>query len=167
MNHPRYVGVREESRLVPLQSGRSTERRLKLVGLDEAPLPCHVDFACQEAGGFSTPSNLTIISATTTPRGQRLPRSNPKSPTGRSMPAVLSSLSSRASSDYVAFVDGPDGRGTVGLVWSCLLTLALCVWSALHLNIPWKHDTQINHWSRVLRRVLLGILAPELVLWAA
>lgn len=88
------------------------------------------------------------------------------------MPVVSGLLSSRANTadpdqELVGFKDDPEGRGTIGLIWSCLLTLALCVWSALHLNIPPKYDTPVRQWSRMLRWVFLGILAPELVLWAA
>ncbi|KAK6538135.1 hypothetical protein TWF694_011017 [Orbilia ellipsospora] len=67
----------------------------------------------------------------------------------------------------VGWQSDPDGRGTMGLIWGCILTLALCVWSALHLNIPPKHDPPTQYWFRVARWVTLGVLAPELVLWAA
>ncbi|KAH8176147.1 hypothetical protein LIA77_04565 [Sarocladium implicatum] len=78
-----------------------------------------------------------------------------------------SALSPRDSNGLVGWIDDPDGRGTAGILWSCILTLTLCVWSALHLNIPPKHDTQLSYWLRVTRWVLIGVLAPELVLWAA
>ncbi|KAM0562393.1 hypothetical protein ACHAPJ_002083 [Fusarium lateritium] len=77
-------------------------------------------------------------------------------------------IRSRQSDESITgWRDDPDGRGTLGIIWSCILTLALCVWSALHLNIPPKGNTVTQYWLRVLRWVLLGILAPELVLWAA
>jgi hypothetical protein len=30
----------------------------------------------------------------------------------------------------------PRGRGTLSVLWSCILTMTLCVWTALHLNVP-------------------------------
>src|SRR5438552_12080960 len=34
-----------------------------------------------------------------------------------------------------AYVPNPTGRGTVGLLTSCALTLFLCVWTAIHINV--------------------------------
>lgn len=65
------------------------------------------------------------------------------------------------------FVPDPTGRGTIGLVTSCLFTLSLCVWTAIHLNIyPAKtpKSTCLLHkagWA------VLAMFAPELVLWRA
>ncbi|KAK0712941.1 hypothetical protein B0T26DRAFT_753116 [Lasiosphaeria miniovina] len=61
----------------------------------------------------------------------------------------------------------PDGRGTFSLVLSCIVTLTLCVWSALHLNVP-PRDRSLRR--RVLDKakwVLYGIFAPELVVATA
>lgn len=67
----------------------------------------------------------------------------------------------------VGWVSDPNGRGTAGLVTSCVLTLGLCAWSALHLNIPPKGETKRQYWSRNARWVLLGVFIPELVILAA
>lgn len=68
---------------------------------------------------------------------------------------------------YVAFVSDPDGRGTVSLVMSCLITLLLCVWQALHLNVPKRGETA---WEKFVTNILwitIGIYAPELVVFTA
>ncbi|MCJ1244284.1 hypothetical protein MMC30_001482 [Trapelia coarctata] len=67
----------------------------------------------------------------------------------------------------VGWVSDPNGRGTLGLIISCLLTLGFCVWSAMHLNIPVKKETQLQYWLRSLKWVALGVLIPELVILAA
>jgi hypothetical protein len=67
----------------------------------------------------------------------------------------------------VGWVSDPRGRGTSGLIISCLLTLVLCVWNAMHLNIPPKAETQAQYWSRSLKWVALGVLIPELVVLSA
>ncbi|KAF2190298.1 hypothetical protein K469DRAFT_438703, partial [Zopfia rhizophila CBS 207.26] len=65
------------------------------------------------------------------------------------------------------FVPDPDGRGTVSIVVSCLLTLLLCVWQALHLNVPKRGETL---WEKLVTNILwitVGIYAPELVVFTA
>jgi hypothetical protein len=67
----------------------------------------------------------------------------------------------------VGFVQQPDGRGTLSILFSCLLTLSLCVWSAIHLDLP-KHDEhQFRYACRYLKWSLLGLFGPEIVIWAA
>ena len=56
----------------------------------------------------------------------------------------------------------PLERGTLSILSTCIITLGLCVWTAVHLNVP-KHR---GYWHQVLRKVrwmLLGFIAPELV----
>lgn len=67
----------------------------------------------------------------------------------------------------VGWVQDPNGRGTSSLILSCVLTLGMCVWSALHLNIPTKRETKTQYWLRTARWVALGIFVPELVVLAA
>lgn len=56
----------------------------------------------------------------------------------------------------------PNVRGTWSIISSCLLTLSLCLWTALHLNIP-EHNG--NQYQRVRKFgwLLIGLLAPEMV----
>lgn len=68
---------------------------------------------------------------------------------------------------FVGYVPDPDGRGTVSLLFSCLLTLSLCVWSAIHLDLPPHGETDIEYTYRYLKWSVLGIFGPELVIWAA
>jgi hypothetical protein len=81
----------------------------------------------------------------------------------------------------------PTFRGTFGILSTCLVTLGLCVWSAIHLNIParneapwdficalsiWKKTRNEWPWKKLawpgqsVRKIgwtLLGFFAPELV----
>jgi hypothetical protein len=59
------------------------------------------------------------------------------------------------------WVGGPDERGTLDIVWSCISTLFICLWSMLHLNVPSQKDTFWNIFWRKARWLLLGVLAPE------
>ena len=61
----------------------------------------------------------------------------------------------------------PDRRGTFSILRSCVLTLALCVYTALHLNIPPQSS---GAWSVYLSKaqwVVIGMFAPELVVFTA
>ena len=66
------------------------------------------------------------------------------------------------------WADAPSYRGTSQILWSSILTLVACVYTALHLNIPRPGAT--GSWA-VLRRkclwVLTALLAPEIVLYVA
>ena len=66
-----------------------------------------------------------------------------------------------------AWVAGPNVRGTLSIVWSCVVTLVACVYTALHLNIPTKHG---GAWAMLLHKskwVVVAIFAPEIVLYIA
>ncbi|RPA72644.1 hypothetical protein BJ508DRAFT_69269 [Ascobolus immersus RN42] len=76
--------------------------------------------------------------------------------------------------DYQSPINGtktwrpePQTRGTFGLVWPCLVTLTLCVWSSVHLNVPGPD----RHWKgRVGVKIIwlfMAVLAPEVVLLMA
>src|SRR5271156_222780 len=65
------------------------------------------------------------------------------------------------------FVPDPSGRRTIGLVTSCLTTLALCVWTAIHMNIsPTKTSSSKRFWVK-LSWASLSIIAPEITLLRA
>lgn len=67
----------------------------------------------------------------------------------------------------VAWYSTPNFRGTWDLIVSCVLTLVICVWSALHLNVPVESSRLRERNARRLRWVLLGIFAPEVVVSTA
>jgi len=60
----------------------------------------------------------------------------------------------------------PKGRGTYGLLSSCILTMVLCVWTAVHLNLP-EHGKPNEHLRRKFWWLMIGLFAPEAVLWTA
>lgn len=61
----------------------------------------------------------------------------------------------------------PNIRGTFRLIVSCVVTLALCVYTALHLNVPQQGIPAYSMYLRKARWVLMGMFAPELVVYAA
>lgn len=67
----------------------------------------------------------------------------------------------------VGWVYGPNYRSTYDIVFSCVLTMGLCVWSALHLNIPAVTDSKARKWFRNAVWVGFGVFAPEGVMFSA
>src|SRR6187551_473766 len=66
----------------------------------------------------------------------------------------------------------PTTRGTFGLLSSCVITMILCIWTSLHLNIPDIDEPRIKylpprHTLRKIWWVLVGLFAPEVVTWVA
>ncbi|KAK3345005.1 hypothetical protein B0H65DRAFT_573650, partial [Neurospora tetraspora] len=41
-----------------------------------------------------------------------------------------------SSSPRLRWVTEPDIRGTFSILSTCIVTLVLCVWTAIHLNVP-------------------------------
>jgi hypothetical protein len=71
------------------------------------------------------------------------------------------------TSNTVGFVREDNQRDTISLLISCFATLGLCVYSAVHLNVPRKAER--NYWTlfRELQWCILGLFAPELILYTA
>jgi len=81
--------------------------------------------------------------------------------------AVTVQGANNSTSETVGWVSDPDGRGTFGLILSCVVTLGLCVWSAMHLNIPALGETEKDLWIKGIKWGFWGVTAPELVIYAA
>src|SRR6266571_9113800 len=59
----------------------------------------------------------------------------------------------------------PLKRTLFGITWSCLSTIILCAWTAVHPNVPPRSKWKAR-WVR-LKLMFWMIIAPELVLaWA-
>src|ERR1700760_668710 len=67
----------------------------------------------------------------------------------------------------VSWQSEPNTRGTWGILTNCVLTLIVCVYTAVHLNVPHRDDTRRTQLLRRAKWVALGILAPELVVYNA
>lgn len=62
----------------------------------------------------------------------------------------------------------PTLRGSYSILSGCILTLVLCIWTAVHLNIPEPEDANRSFlrkrqlWRKI-GSLILGLVAPELV----
>ncbi|KAI5817018.1 hypothetical protein BZA77DRAFT_279406 [Pyronema omphalodes] len=66
-----------------------------------------------------------------------------------------------------SWVKEPLTRGTFGIVFPCLATLGLCVYTGIHLNIPAQTDGQVKIIFRKLKWSIIALFAPEMVLYCA
>lgn len=93
-------------------------------------------------------------------------------------------LHQNSTTQTVSWQQEPRTRGTFRLLISCVITLSLCVWTAIHLNIvrsciqagnwctdeiiqPRQHTSGFRHYKKKMRWVLMGLFAPEVVVYVA
>ncbi|KAL9626448.1 MAG: hypothetical protein Q9204_007298, partial [Flavoplaca sp. TL-2023a] len=58
--------------------------------------------------------------------------------------------------------DPANARGTWSILSTCIITLALCLYTSLHLNVPAHRTTLANIFFMKTKYVIFGLLAPEL-----
>lgn len=149
----------------------------------DTPSPPHLAIAAVLARSASAFANTLAISYSPTATALALSAStlapalsSSHIPTRSSLigPAVSSS-NTTAPPRTTSWYSPPNTRGTWQLLITCLITINLCVWTAVHLNIPAKIDKKqtlrkrlwSNYYCVRTRWVLLGLLAPELVVYTA
>lgn len=64
------------------------------------------------------------------------------------------------------------GRGTSDILWSCLATIFLCVWTAMHLPVPYYRGQQpLSMRQKIVRSgigpAVISIIAPEFLAFTA
>ncbi|KAL8646763.1 MAG: hypothetical protein Q9226_006725 [Calogaya cf. arnoldii] len=64
------------------------------------------------------------------------------------------------------WVPEPNVRGTWSLLSTCIITVSLCVWSAVHLNVREHQQVGPQYWRKA-KWLLLGIFAPEFLAYIA
>lgn len=72
-----------------------------------------------------------------------------------------------SSNGTIGWVSGPNTRGTMDIIWSSLLTIFLCTWTAVCLNLPNPKDSQFQIFCRRAKWMFWAIVSPELVLAVA
>ena len=65
------------------------------------------------------------------------------------------------------WVGQPRGRGTIDILWSSSLTIFLCTWTVLCLNVPDRNDGKLQVFLRRAKWMFWAIVWPELVLSVA
>lgn len=71
------------------------------------------------------------------------------------------------------YIDGPNVRGTLNILWNCLAVFFLCTWTIQHLNIPEQAPSDAtSDWitkkllgfGRKSKWMLITVIAPEFIL---
>ncbi|KAH6712701.1 hypothetical protein BKA61DRAFT_607629 [Leptodontidium sp. MPI-SDFR-AT-0119] len=68
--------------------------------------------------------------------------------------------------DKQGWTAGPQLRGTFNILWTCISTLALCVWTAVHPNILCT-SSRCRAFVTRLGMMLVAIVFPEIIISAA
>lgn len=66
-----------------------------------------------------------------------------------------------------AWVSNSGVRSTSDILWSCIVTLTACIYTAIHLNVPPSHEGNWQFLWRKTKWVALALFAPEVVLYCA
>ncbi|KAI5810409.1 hypothetical protein BZA77DRAFT_271667, partial [Pyronema omphalodes] len=66
-----------------------------------------------------------------------------------------------------SWVAEPEERGTMSLLYSCTFTMFLCVYTAVHLNVPPPGEKKRYFYLRKTKWLLVALLAPEVVVYTA
>lgn len=82
-------------------------------------------------------------------------------------PSFVFGLNKADITDTVGFVREDNQRDTLSLLLSCFATLGLCIYSAVHLNIPRKGESNYRILCREFKWCVIGLFAPELILYTA
>jgi hypothetical protein len=80
-------------------------------------------------------------------------------------------MNSSTLQEYHGWHDEPSGRGTWSILATCLITLTLCVWTAVHLNLQGKQSPGLSGKLESIlykpRWIVVGLFAPEVVVYIA
>jgi hypothetical protein len=75
-------------------------------------------------------------------------------------------MAPKARDVYVGWVN-TDTRSTSDILFGCLSTLVICVYTALHMNISLSNRSKASKWAHHASWILIGTFAPEAILTAA
>ncbi|KAI1741359.1 hypothetical protein F4680DRAFT_416581 [Xylaria scruposa] len=67
------------------------------------------------------------------------------------------------SNSTIGWQTGPTERGTLTLVYGCLITIFTCTWTVLHLNVPGVNDRWWEIAMRKTKWMIITILLPEFI----
>jgi hypothetical protein len=71
------------------------------------------------------------------------------------------SANTSTDSRHQGWTSGPNGRGTLDIIYSCGITMFLCSWSVLCLNVPAPGESRFHLFRRRIYVTALAFLGPE------
>ena len=66
--------------------------------------------------------------------------------------------------DTITWEPEPATRGTFNILSSCIITLLLCVWSSVHLNLPPNDKGFKQKFLRRLAWIAGALIAPDFLI---
>lgn len=57
-----------------------------------------------------------------------------------------------------------DGRGISDILWTCVVTIFLCCWTSLCVNLPAPGDRQLNRFREKLNICVFSIAGPDFLM---
>ena len=79
---------------------------------------------------------------------------------------MLNAFGGTGTNQTTGWKPEPNTRGTWTILSTSIITISLCAWTALHLNVP-EHKKAGQHRWRKAKWLLLGLVAPETVAYIA
>lgn len=76
---------------------------------------------------------------------------------------MATGAASTSTPALVGWTAGPETRGTLTLVWSCVITIFACTWTVLHLNVPARDEDWFPVLLRKVKWMAINILFPEFI----
>ncbi|MCJ1478093.1 hypothetical protein MMC13_006768 [Lambiella insularis] len=80
---------------------------------------------------------------------------------------MAGSFNVNGSNNTVIWAAEPVTRGTFTLLSTCIITLSLCVWSSIHLNLPGNDQNWFGKFFRRLAWIAGALVAPEYLILTA
>ncbi|KAF2635759.1 hypothetical protein P280DRAFT_473662 [Massarina eburnea CBS 473.64] len=156
------------------------ETRSNIFVLHVAEVACQLKVLVIEKSAGS-PATYSLYSFTSTSKGKLLPISSlPKTfaliartyPSSKyiTQPRTMSSFYGSVPLNHTAkWHPEPSSRGTFSIFSSCLITMGLCIWTAVHLNIPEHGEAGLitGQSIRKIKWLYIGLFAPEYVAFVA
>jgi hypothetical protein len=69
--------------------------------------------------------------------------------------------------EKLGYFSAPNYRGTLDILWSCLFTIFLCCWTAIHVDIPPPGSPWQQQYLDRTICLLIGTIAPEIFIYIA
>jgi len=78
----------------------------------------------------------------------------------------MSNISIHPSS-LQGWTESPNSRGTIDIIYSCIFTIFICIWSVLCVNIAPSEESAVAEYLQKLKLAFLCILGPDFLLLLA
>ena len=89
------------------------------------------------------------------------------SATGADLEIPVNNTTALNTEIVTAWVSSASQRGTGDILYSCTITITLCIFTVLHLNIPAHGERPWKKYLRKVRWMFITLIAPEVVLYTA